>query len=95
MKDLGKSSQFYRQVLQLDTIPNPFNDAIHLWLNIGGGASLHLIEGTRIPAGSMVLGSPAKVVRELTDEEIANMHRGIRSYVTRAATFRKDLKKIG
>ncbi|HSR37323.1 MAG TPA: VOC family protein [Phnomibacter sp.] len=49
VKDLGKSSRFYRQVLQLDTIPNPFNDAIHLWLNIGGGASLHLIQGTRIP----------------------------------------------
>lgn len=51
VKDLGRSSQFYRQLLQLDTIPNPFNDGIHLWLNIGGGASLHLIEGTRIPAG--------------------------------------------
>lgn len=49
VKDLGKSSQFYRQVLQLDTIPNPFKDALHQWLNIGGGASLHLIQGTRIP----------------------------------------------
>jgi catechol 2,3-dioxygenase-like lactoylglutathione lyase family enzyme len=49
VKDLGKSSRFYRQVLQLDTIPNPFKDALHQWLNIGSGASLHLIQGTRIP----------------------------------------------
>ncbi len=49
VKDLGKSSQFYRQVLELDTIPNPFKDALHQWLNIGSGASLHLIQGSRIP----------------------------------------------
>jgi carbonic anhydrase/acetyltransferase-like protein (isoleucine patch superfamily) len=50
--------------------------------------------GTVIPDRSMVLGSPAKVVRELTDEEITGMHRGIQGYVTRAAHFRDHLKRI-
>lgn len=70
------------------------NDAV-IGKNCLIGACALVTTGSRIPDRSMVLGSPAKVVRELTDEEIANMHRGIRSYVTRAATFRKDLKKIG
>jgi len=70
------------------------NDAV-IGKNCLIGACALVTTGSRIPDRSMVLGSPAKVVRELTDEEIANMHRGIHSYVTRAATFRKDLKKIG
>ena len=70
------------------------NDAV-IGKNCLIGACALVTTGSRIPDRSMVLGSPAKVVRELTDEEIANMHRGIRSYVTRAATFREDLKKIG
>ena len=59
------------------------------------GACALVTTGSKIPDRSMVLGSPAKVIRQLTDEEIANMHQGIRTYVERAATFRKDLKKIG
>ena len=50
--------------------------------------------GTVIPDGSLVLGSPAKAVRQLTDDEIANMHRGIKTYIDRAARFRKELKAI-
>ena len=58
------------------------------------GACALVTTGTVIPDRSMVLGSPAKVVRELTDEEIAGMHRGIQGYVTRAAHFRDHLKRI-
>jgi carbonic anhydrase/acetyltransferase-like protein (isoleucine patch superfamily) len=58
------------------------------------GACALVTTGTVIPDRSMVLGSPAKVVRELTDEEIAGMHHGIQGYVTRAAHFRDHLKRI-
>ena len=51
------------------------------------GACALVTTGTVIPDRSMVLGSPAKVVRELTDEEIAVMHRGIQGYVTRPRIF--------
>jgi lactoylglutathione lyase len=45
--DLKKSNHFYREVLQLDTIPEPFKDGKHTWLKIGPQSSLHLIEGAK------------------------------------------------
>ena len=38
--------------------------------------------GTRIPERSFVLGSPARVRRELTDEEVANLQKFWQNYVT-------------
>lgn len=58
------------------------------------GACALVTSGTKIPDRSMVVGSPAKVLRQLTDDEIARMQRGTQSYVSRAAAFRKDLKRI-
>ncbi len=43
--DLKNSSRFYEEVLQLDSIPEPFHDGRHTWLNIGTGSHLHLISG--------------------------------------------------
>jgi len=37
-------------------------------------------EGATIPARSLVVGVPAKVVRELTDEEVAGLRRNARLY---------------
>ena len=37
--------------------------------------------GTIIPQQSLVMGSPARVKRELTDEELANLDRSWRGYV--------------
>jgi len=58
------------------------------------GACALVTSGTVIPDRSMVVGSPAKVIRQLTDDEITRMQRGTKSYVTRAAAFRKELKRI-
>lgn len=58
------------------------------------GACALVTSGTVIPDRSMVVGSPAKVIRSLTDDEIARMQKGTESYVSRAAAFRKDLKRI-
>ncbi len=41
--DLKKSTFFYEKVLQLDTIPEPFNLGKHKWFEIAPGFSLHLI----------------------------------------------------
>ncbi|PPK99630.1 VOC family protein [Parapedobacter indicus] len=43
--NLQKSTVFYRDVLQLDTVPEPFHDGKHTWLKIGPGSYMHLIEG--------------------------------------------------
>ena len=47
--DLKKSSAFYRDVLGLDSLPEPFRDGKHAWLAIGQGKELHIIEAE--PAG--------------------------------------------
>ncbi len=43
VRDLSKSTAFYRTVLGLAELPNPFNDGIHAWFNIGPGLQLHVI----------------------------------------------------
>ena len=43
--DLDRSTGFYKEVLQLRQIPEPFKDGWHNWFSIGGRSQLHLIEG--------------------------------------------------
>jgi lactoylglutathione lyase len=43
--DLRKSAAFYKDVIGLDTIPNPFHDDKHVWFDIGSKNQLHIIEG--------------------------------------------------
>jgi len=43
---------------------------------------------TPIPPGSMVMGSPAKVKRALTDDEIAGIRRNVQSYIDLAAAYK-------
>jgi len=42
--DLKKSASFYTEVLQLDTLEEPFKDGLHAWLQIAPGYSMHLIQ---------------------------------------------------
>lgn len=51
------------------------------------GANALVTEGKIFPPGSLILGSPAKVVRTLTDAEIARIRHGAETYVARAAAF--------
>jgi carbonic anhydrase/acetyltransferase-like protein (isoleucine patch superfamily) len=59
---------------------------------IGAGALIS--EGKVIPARSVVMGAPGKIVRQLTDDEIANMRIGNAHYVAAAALYASDLKEI-
>lgn len=45
VKDLKISTEFYRNVVQLDTIPEPFHDGRHTWFSVGPKSHLHLIQG--------------------------------------------------
>lgn len=45
--DLKKSTSFYRDIIQIDTIPEPFHDNKHTWFAIGPHGQLHLIEGAK------------------------------------------------
>ncbi|HWH82323.1 MAG TPA: gamma carbonic anhydrase family protein [Burkholderiaceae bacterium] len=59
------------------------------------GAGALVTEGKEFPDGSMILGSPAKVVRQLTPEQIAGLQRSAEFYVANARRFAASLKKIG
>ena len=49
---------------------------------VGAGA---LVTGkTNAPAGSLLLGSPAKVVKQVTDEQIAHQREMAEQYISRA-----------
>lgn len=41
--DLARSVDFYRDVLGLEGIPEPFRDGLHAWFAIGGNQQLHII----------------------------------------------------
>jgi gamma-carbonic anhydrase len=50
-----------------------------------------LTEGTRVPPRSLVMGSPGKVKRTLTDDEVA----GIQGYADRYVGYRVDYMNTG
>lgn len=45
--DLKKSTSFYKDIVQIDTIPEPFHDGKHTWFAIGEKSHLHLIQGAK------------------------------------------------
>jgi carbonic anhydrase/acetyltransferase-like protein (isoleucine patch superfamily) len=59
------------------------------------GARSLVTEGKEFPDGSMILGSPAKVVRQLTPEQIEGLRRSAEHYVDNARRYRRGLKKLG
>lgn len=59
------------------------------------GAGALVTEGKQFPPRSLIIGSPAKAVRTLTDEDIASMQRNAANYIARGQAFKTDLKEIG
>jgi len=45
--DLKTSTIFYRDIIGLDTIPEPFHDGRHTWFGIGVKSHLHIISGAK------------------------------------------------
>ena len=58
------------------------------------GAGSLVTEGKEFPDGSLIMGSPAKVVRPLTEEQIAGLQRSAEHYTENAERFRRGLKKL-
>jgi carbonic anhydrase/acetyltransferase-like protein (isoleucine patch superfamily) len=55
------------------------------------GANALVTQGTKIPPGSLVLGSPAKVVRKLTSKERSKLKYMAQKYVALAAYYLEHL----
>lgn len=45
VKDLSASADFYRLIIGLSPIPEPFRDGRHAWFDLGNGTALHIIQG--------------------------------------------------
>ena len=64
-------------------------DGVRVGKNSLVAAGSLLTPGTVIPPRSLLMGSPAKVKRELTEEEIRGIERNVESYVELAAIYRQ------
>lgn len=58
------------------------------------GANALVTEGKVFPDGSMIMGAPAKVVRELSPQEIQLLPMMAQAYVQNAQRFRDALKPL-
>ena len=59
------------------------------------GAGTLIPEGKEFPDGKLILGSPGKVVRDLTPQEIERIGRTALNYQQRAKRYRAGLKPDG
>ncbi len=58
------------------------------------GAGALVTEGKSFPAGSLIVGSPARAVRTLSPEAIAGLRLSAEHYVARAARFAAGLVRL-
>jgi carbonic anhydrase/acetyltransferase-like protein (isoleucine patch superfamily) len=58
------------------------------------GAGSLVTEGKEFPDGSMIMGTPAKVVRSLTPEQMEGLRLSAKHYIDNAQRFKSELHKI-
>jgi len=59
------------------------------------GAGALVTEGKEFPDNSLIIGSPAKAVRTVSDQDLAGMHGNASAYAKRGQFFKANLKRIG
>jgi len=55
------------------------------------GANALVTEGMVVPDGSLVLGSPAKVIKPLNEDMLAMLDQAAQSYIDKIALYRSAL----
>jgi carbonic anhydrase/acetyltransferase-like protein (isoleucine patch superfamily) len=58
------------------------------------GAGALVTEGKKFPPRSLLVGTPAKLVRTLSEEEVVSICHNAEEYVERSATYRSGLQLI-
>ena len=59
------------------------------------GAGSVITEGKEFPERSLIIGSPARVIRTLDDAQVQKMGSAAKFYVANGPRFKKGLKRIG
>ena len=62
----------------------------HIGKNSIIGANSLITEGKKIPERSLVMGSPGKVIREVTDEEIKAIHENAQRYIQNSKRYESE-----
>jgi carbonic anhydrase/acetyltransferase-like protein (isoleucine patch superfamily) len=58
------------------------------------GAGAIVAERKVFPDRSLILGAPAKLVRALTDEDLARLDEGADDYIRKGVLYRNDLQAV-
>lgn len=58
------------------------------------GANSLITEGKEFPDGVLILGSPARIARDLADDELALLQRSADVYVKNSARYLKGLREV-
>ena len=59
------------------------------------GAGALVTEGSQFPPRSMILGSPARLAKTLSEEEAARLKASAQRYVANARRYRDGLRPLG
>ena len=59
------------------------------------GAGSVITEGKEFPENSLIIGSPARVIRTLSPEQVTAMGSAARFYAANGPRFKQGMKKIG
>jgi carbonic anhydrase/acetyltransferase-like protein (isoleucine patch superfamily) len=59
------------------------------------GAGSVITEGKEFPEYSLIIGSPARVIRTLDPAQVAKMASAAKFYVANGTRYKKGMKKIG
>ena len=59
------------------------------------GAGAVVIENKSFPDRTVIFGSPAKAVREVSEDNVTRLRMSAESYARRGAHYKANLKKIG
>jgi carbonic anhydrase/acetyltransferase-like protein (isoleucine patch superfamily) len=58
------------------------------------GAGSVIPEGKEIPERSLVIGTPGRVIRQLSDEDIARIRQSADNYLAHASEYRDQLRRL-
>lgn len=65
----------------------------HIGKNCIIGANSLITEGKKIPDRSLVMGSPGKVIREVTNEEIKVIHENAERYISNSVRYEAECQE--
>lgn len=58
------------------------------------GAGAVVPGGMRVPAHKLVVGNPAKIIKDVTPDQRAYAEYGVKDYIGLAETYKKSMKRI-